>query len=193
VQRHFGAEPLSLLRWGGLPHAALVQGLEAGFEGVEEESGFRIEKAWRGQDSEYLLHIDKYSLLIHTFMYASEISEERFCKQMHRRLKFLRQIFLDDLATGRHLYVRKQQTPVPEGEIEALHAALSRYGNNTVLYVFQQDEENPSGTVRLHKPGVIFGYVDNFKEPTQGSDGAMSLPAWLEVCRGARRLWQSQR
>jgi hypothetical protein len=190
VQRHYGAEPLSLLRWGGLPHSALVEGIKSGFEEVDAIEGFQLATAWAGKDVEYVLQIGRYCLEIHTFLYPSEISEEKFQKQMHRRLKFLRQIFLDDLKSARHLFVRKQPNPAPSNiEIEELRVAMSNHGDNTVLYVFEEDQTHRCGTVEVHKPGVIFGYIDHFKD----ANHPLNTEAWIEVCTRAWEIWQSSR
>jgi tetratricopeptide (TPR) repeat protein len=191
VQRRFGAEPLSLLRWGGVPHADLIRAIRDGFDGIDDESDMKIVLEPNRSDAEYELISKNYNIRFHSFMYQNEISAEKFKQQMRRRMSFLRQIFIDDLRAARHLFVRKQQAPIPSpSEIDDLHAAFARHGDNTLLYVFQADAAHPSGTVHLHKRGVIFGYVDRFIETAVGD---LSATSWLEVCTRAHEIWRSSR
>lgn len=193
AQRHFGAEPLSLMRWGLLPHASLVRAIESGFEGVDSDEDVYIEKLWRGHDFEYLVRNRKLSLVIHSFVYSNEIPEETFRRQMCRRLKYLRRLFVDDLQLGRHLFVRKQETSLQSEEVEALHSALRKYGDNTLLYVFKEDDAHRAGTVEIFRPGILFGYIDHFKVDMNGNDieSGLSADCWLEVCSRAHAIWRS--
>jgi hypothetical protein len=195
VQRHFGAEPLGLLRWGLTPHSALIRGVETGFAGIDADEEICIEKWWRGHDFEYIFRNRRLSLASHSFVYSNEVPEETFRRQMSRRLAYLRRLFLDDLRTGRHLFVRKQETPLLPEEVDALHAALGRYGDNTLLYVFKQDAGHPAGTVEAFKPGVLFGYIDHFKVDLNGDDaeGGLSAQSWLQICSRACAIWRAAR
>jgi hypothetical protein len=189
VQRHHGAEPLSLLRWGGLPHPDLVRAISNGFEGLDDADDIAIETERGRFEAEYILISKKYNMRFHSFVYTSEVPEEKFKRQMHRRLKFLRQLFLEDLSAGRHLFVRKQEAPIPSpSEVDELYEAFSVHGDNAILYAFPETPANPSGTVRVYRPGVAFGYIDRF---VPVASGEISAGPWLQICTRAQQIWQS--
>jgi hypothetical protein len=74
-----------------------------------------------------------------------------------------------------------------------LHAAIRRYGNNTLLYVRYQDTAHPNGTVELVRPGLMIGYIDHFEVDDAGERIESAIPSWAEICKKAHRLWRQKK
>ena len=192
VQRHHGAEPLGLLRWVSIALGPLIEGLKTGFEGLGTEDDLVIEKVWNSSDYEYVLGSRRYPLRIHTFLYAKDIKQDRLRAQMVRRMAFLRRNFLEDLKAGRHIFVRKQQKPLPSiTELVALRDAVQSHGPSSVLLVLKESPRHPSGTVEVKLPGLMIGYVDRFRDFDDGSVGSLSAEEWLKICFRAYQLRES--
>lgn len=67
VQRHFGAEPLGLLRWTGITPAHLANALESGFAGVGTEDQTGLDLA----GNEYVTEDRRFGMRMHTFIPGS--------------------------------------------------------------------------------------------------------------------------
>ena len=185
VQRRCGAEPLGLLRFANLELRQLLNGLELRFEGLGERAGLEF---WLsdGARREYVVRDRRYALVFHTFLYQGEISEDELLEKQSRRLGFLVRKLLQDLENGEKLFVCKRNIPLTESEILALHAALKRFGSNTLLWVVPADDDHPAGCVDQILPGLLRGYVDRFAPYENAHD--LSLEPWLSVCVNAAKL-----
>ncbi len=185
VQRRCGAEPLGLLRFANLELRQLLHGLDLRFEGLGEHGGLEF---WLsdGARREYVIRDRRYSLVFHTFLYQGEVSEDELLEKQSRRLGFLVRKLLQDLESGEKILVCKRNIPLMESEILALHAALNRFGRNTLLWVVLADDDHPAGGVDKILPGLLRGYVDRFAPYENAHD--LSLEPWLSVCVNAAKL-----
>lgn len=185
VQRRCGAEPLGLLRFANLELRQLLQGLESGFAGLGERKGLEF---WLsdGARREYVIRDRRYALVFHTFLYEGEITEEELLEKQSRRLEFLVRKLLQDLENGEKIFVCKRNVPLMESEILALHAALNRFGKNTLLWVVPADSDHAAGGLDQILPGLLRGYVDRFAPYENAHD--LLLEPWLSVCVNAVKL-----
>ena len=125
------------------------------------------------------------------FIYEDEMPFDKMYSAACRRLQFLTRKLIDDLERGTKIFVfRRTDRDLTAEEIDALHAAMRRYGDNTLLYVRYEDAAHANGTVELVKPGLMIGYMDRFKASrTRDLSATPPTASWLAVCRAAYALW----
>jgi tetratricopeptide (TPR) repeat protein len=191
-QRDCGAEPLGLLRWADMPYDKLIDALDSRFEGVgsEEHTQLFVESVGGGR-GEYCTRDRRGMMFMRAFVYEDQSPFDKMFASACRRLRFLARKLMEDLEQGTKILVfRVTDRDLTEDEIDRLHAAVRRYGDNTLLYVRYEDAAHPNGTVELSKPGLLIGYMDRFKMARTGElSAAPPTASWLAVCRNAFSLW----
>jgi hypothetical protein len=182
VQRRFGAEPLGLLRWGAIPAPALVAALKARFEGIGNPACVKLFEF--GASNEYFYRDEQYAMEMHTFLPANPANYERIFAQQCRRAQFLARKLLEDLECEDEeakIFVYKRHTgSIADDEAFALHAALCKYGRNTLLCVRPEDEGHPNGTIIEKRAGLLIGYLDGLS-PTS-LEREIKYESWLSLC-----------
>jgi hypothetical protein len=88
VQRHYGIEPLGLLRWSNITPDNLAVALERRFEGVGSKQQTELRISTDGLN-EYSTHDRRFGMAMHTFVTADKISWEPMYKQSLSRLTYL--------------------------------------------------------------------------------------------------------
>ncbi len=177
VQRHFGAEPLGLLRWAGIPVAGLVAALRCRFEGLGDAANTDIDIF---EDQEYAAIDKRFDMRTHTRVMAHQAARDAVLRQQCRRLRFLRDKFLEDLALGEKILVYAVKIRLRDDEIDALFDALSQYGANTLLCVRPEEAGHPNGSVLVRRPGLLVGYLDRL---WQGGAAPVAYASWLKLCQ----------
>src|SRR5262249_24719043 len=142
VQRHFGAEPLGLLRWAGISYGQLLDALDNDFAGVgtREYTMLKVNPA----NHEYYTEDTRYSSSIDTFIDARAEAHDAVFERLCRRLSYLRDKLLNDLQQPEKLFVMNTGGMLTEAEVRRLHAALRRHGPATLLYVRPHDGAAPA-------------------------------------------------
>ena len=139
VQRHFGAEPLGLLRWVSLAPEALCLALENEFEGLDDAQDLKVELV----GPEYHMLESRYQMRMHTFIVRSEYSGtlEQLHAQLHRRLKYLKNKFLEDLRAGEKTLVWQSGVGsiLSDETVLRLYNAVSAYGDSALVVVRRHD------------------------------------------------------
>jgi hypothetical protein len=190
-QRHFGVEPLGLLRWADLGHELLTRALEADFDGVGEVEHTELFTP-PSDRPEYWTRDKRYWMAMRCFIFADKVPYDKMFVQACRRLQYLRRKLIEDLKAGEKIFVFKNMREnLNETDLARLHAAVRRYGRNTLLYVRYQDAQNPNGTVRVKANGLMVGYVDRFTFSAKEENLGPATDSWTGVCRAAYRLWLS--
>lgn len=176
VQRHFGVEPLGLLRWTGIAPAHLVNALDSDFDGVGDEARTNLDLA----GNEYVTENVRFGMRMHTFIPGSISDRDRIFAQQCRRLRFLRSKMLEDLKTGEKIFVYKQREGrLSETEMWAISRALRRHGSNRLLCVVLADGAYPAGTLRRMDDLLEIGYIGRLS-PTARHD-EVAYDSWLEL------------
>ncbi len=197
VQRQAGAEPLGLLRFASpcVPIEVRLQtvadALERRFSGLGSLETVHLRLEGDPQRREYLVHESAYQLLHHTFMHEGEVDPEDFRRKEARRLIFLRDKLMADLAAGEKLWVWKSNIPLSFGDVRRLLDVLRRFGSNTLLWVDVADPQHPPGTVERIEIDLLKGCVDRFAPYDDASN--ISFESWYAVSRAAYALWQQPR
>jgi len=183
VQRHYLAEPLSLLRWGFVQIDELITWLDTDFEGIGLEDNTDL----IGRDGYYIIRDKRYELTTHTFQPVGSMDHDRFFQQQCRRLRDLRGKLLEDLAAPSKIFLYKAW---PSGEatreqVLRLHRAMQRHGPNTLLYLEHEQPDHPQGLVEAVDPGLLWGYIDHFSRDNLHD---IAYPSWLSLCTTAYQM-----
>jgi tetratricopeptide (TPR) repeat protein len=173
VQRRFGAEPLSLLRWTSTAPDDLVTALNTDFAGVGEPDHTIIEIV----NGEFTTRDDRYYMFSHTFTAATAETIEAFSAQHLRRMQFLRRKFLDDLKAAKKLLVYKCDQGVTDEQALALYRALRRFNpDNALLCVRLATADRLPGTMEQADERLFLGSIDKF------STVDISYGHWVNLC-----------
>ena len=189
VQRHYGVEPLGLLRFAYCPFDSLIAALEDRFAaiGTVEDTGFEL---WQ---DETILLMKKYNLIFHTFVYQNELAtpekREAFQQQQRRRLMFLKNKLVEDLEEPQKIYIYSSDQRPADSDVARLFAALRAFGPNSLLYVRPGDASHPLGTVEKLQDGLYAGYYPGLADFIGGGQPPFEL--WHELCARTYRLAQT--
>ena len=189
-QRFYGAEPLGLLRWTTMHPHELLAALDAAFDGVGTPEQTVLRAPDGGNHLEYGASDRRFGMVMHTFVRADQVPEDKMFVQLCRRLTYLRTKLLEDLREGSKIFVYKTLENLPDGVIGQLHGAVRRYGDTTLLYVRLQDENRRFPLVEAPERGLLIGNIDRFSNATDGTPAGLPATSWAAVARNAFVQWQ---
>jgi tetratricopeptide (TPR) repeat protein len=180
VQRRFGADPISLLRWTNTLPDQLVTALDSRFAGVGEAKFTRVQ----ADGGEYTTMDSRYHMFSHTFTPVTSEPVERFTKQHLRRMQYLKRKLLEDLAAGEKIFVYKSDQGLSPEQMRAIFDALRRHGAQTaILFVRLEEPGHAAGSFEEIEAGFLVGYIDRF------STVDIHVDAWVALCRRAQSSW----
>jgi tetratricopeptide (TPR) repeat protein len=183
VQRHFQAEPIDLLRWTGIDPEKLIALLEAQCAGLGDRGNLVLGRTpW----NEHIIHDSKFGIGFHTFLTADIENETKFLAHQSTRIRWLRKVLLDSLATGRKTFVYKLHQEGTETQMLQVHDALRRYGPNRLLWVVTDTDRAP-GSVEQIRPGLLRGYLSR-TNPNDRDEWNIPFDQWIAICRQARLM-----
>ncbi|GAN77354.1 hypothetical protein [Acidisphaera rubrifaciens] len=191
AQRAAGAEPSDLLRFAGSEPAGLLRAFEEDFACIADPGYLDFDIHANGTLREYILHLRRYTLDMHTRVLEGSMPVERLIGREIKKLSLLHRLLLEDLATARRIFVYKRNDGADPGFVAALHRALQRHGRNALLVVSLSDAAHPPGTVEPVGDDLYRGYIDRLSR----YDNAASPPSpvWLDLCRRCYALWHARR
>ena len=184
VQRHFGAEPLSLFRWSSTDVANLSAALRADLEGLGSVEHTSM-STW--EDIEYFVADRRWGFATHTFCIRQQVAFDVLYPKMCKRLAFLRRKFLADVASAEKTFVLRSDV-ADYDDLRTLQDALRRQQPVRLLCVKQLDRlpvDCPSvhgGTVFEVAEGLFLGYVTRFGHT--GLIWEILFDEWIAICRG---------
>ncbi len=193
-QRAMGAEPLGLLRWTDIFQDELSTILETEFEGVGDPEFTEIFVPATSGRPEYWTRDTRYHMAMRSFVHVDEVPLDRFKRQVGARFKYLKAKLIDDLRAGEKTFVYKNMKRIlTNTEIERLHKAVNRYGNNFLVYIRLENKDNRPGSVEIKTEGLMIGYVDHFSHSAE-EDAYLgeANDAFLMICREAAGMRQDQ-
>ncbi|MBC7634941.1 MAG: hypothetical protein H7251_04995 [Acetobacteraceae bacterium] len=184
VQRHFGAEPIGLLRWTDVPAEQLARMLESRFVGLGEVDCSQIMLVGWG---EYFIMDQAFGLGIHTWVNEHEGDAADIFARQTRRIRRLRDELLELLEEGGQIVVYRPRRRLDEMLRQRIFKALRAIGCNTLLLVEAEDGTNPPGTLRELAPGLVVGYISHLSPVPINGRQVWDIPfdLWLEICRVA--------
>jgi tetratricopeptide (TPR) repeat protein len=182
VQRRFGAEPISLLRWTSTPPHHLVTALNTQFAGVGEAEYTLIAVI----NGEYTSRDKRYHMFSHSFTNENTQTLEQFTKLYLRRMQYLRRKLLEDLADTGKIFVYKSVHGLNDDQVRGIYDAIRRYGGRQgLLCVELENAAHPRGTLRQLDDGLFMGYIDRF------STVDINVDVWVELCQKAQAAWMA--
>jgi Flp pilus assembly protein TadD len=183
VQRHYGAEPLSMLRWCSTHPGTVVAGLRREFEGVGEVANVEVDMG----KPEIMVNEKSSGIRFHTFIQRSpSLDVESFAKRQAKHLAYLKRMFMERLRDGEKVYVYKVIKPVPLETLETIYNEIRKYSNSPLLIMQRHDAENPPGSFRRAQGDLFFGYVERFGLDN-GPVWKINFDVWVSICKGVMR------
>lgn len=177
LQRRLGREPGGLLRFSGMSTPCLIEGLLNGFSGLGRPDTMILHRR-DDDDCGYWVEETAYQLWFQTPVSSLQVSEEALLRQLSRALPFLVRKFLEDAILAEKIFVFQRRDETTRPEADAVLAALSVWGDATVLWV-QQDGAR-AGTVERLSERLLHGFVD-----ASGDHGSGCDDAWVSLLAGA--------
>jgi len=187
VQRHWGAEPLGLLRFVDIDPEKLLLGLNWGFADVEAPEGLRVFLDKR-RGVEFLVQQRRYHFVMTTFRTKNEANAESVKAEAGRSLKFMRRKFLENLQSGQKICVVQGAVNLTLAEARAISMMLRSFGPVSLLFV-TRGPAHLSGSVSSVEDGIMQGVIDEFADFGR-NEPAINEKAWLSICANSYRLWR---
>jgi hypothetical protein len=188
VQRHFGVEPLGLLRWVSLAPEALCLALEERFIGLDDPEDLEIKLI----GAEYHTYGSRYHMRMHTHMVQSEYkgSPTQLQAQLFRRLQYLKDKLLDDLSLAEKILVWQSGVGscLSDEVVIRMHRAVLNYGNNILLVVRRHNDQSAAPLIEQMGHGLLVGKLQQV-DKLKARDGKVRVSSpfdgWLTLCRNA--------
>jgi hypothetical protein len=181
VQRHFGAEPLGLLRFGDTLTPNLTEGLFARFTGIGRPENVTISIV-SPANPEFIVHEAHYYLWYRTGKRLGEVAEASLQQEQCRRLAFLQAKLINDLRDGSKIFVLTRGACLSEPEALAVFAALNQDRPNALLWTVHGDPTTTGRVDRL-RPGFLRGHLGQVDDCNYAT-----FDAWLQVLINAYLL-----
>jgi tetratricopeptide (TPR) repeat protein len=178
VQRHFGAEPLGLLRFTATPWRLLRDALENRLEGVGEPENTTL-TVFNG---EYMTGDKRYHMVMHTFIREAGDDREKRFRHICQRLRFLRDKLICDLMDAEKIFVYACQDVLAPRDIQSFHEAMRKYGDGRLLLVQLVNGIHTAGECIKIRDKLAIGYL-----ATLGVDNP-DFAGWLTICQKAAQL-----
>nr|WP_321986024.1 hypothetical protein [uncultured Lichenicoccus sp.] len=180
VQRHFGAEPVGLLRFAGLGDAyRLIRLLDDDFGRLGEPGSLRTIVV----GGEYWIQDRIYGVAYHTFRYQHDSDAADVLRDNEAKTRYLARKLREDLEDGEKIFVYKRAVTQDPHEVLALHAALNRFGAACrLLWVTPEDDAHRPGDVEWVSDRLLRGTLRTISL-SNANDFDPAL--WLLLCRSA--------
>ncbi|OAS25406.1 hypothetical protein [Methylobacterium platani] len=185
AQRYAGTDPLGLFRLSSAPIADLTHAVETGFVhyGAPGDLEVRV-----GAGGYLFCHSRAYAFAYHTGDTAPRVKPADILDREIRRVAYLKERLLADLAGGEKILVRKGPPGETEAEVRRLLAGLRAIGPVTLLRVCAAEAGAP-GQVVWRGEGLMQGTLPHFAPYAAATDA--DLEGWLAVCGRAYALRHS--
>lgn len=185
AQRYAGTDPLGLFRLSSAPIADLTHAVETRLAhyGGADDIEVRV-----GAGGYLFCHSRRYGFAYHTGDMAPRVKPADILAREIRRVGYLKERLLADLAAGDRILVRKGPPGETEGAVRRLFAALRAIGPVTLLRVCEAGEV-PPGRVVWRGEGLMQGALPHFAPYAAATDA--DLAGWLAVCGRAYALRHS--
>ncbi len=182
AQRAVGAEPLSLLRFGGIRLHRLHEALDNGFAGIDDPANIAV----RGGEGEYMVEQTHYRYSYHTFIDSASMEPDELLARELIRLSFCRRKLLEDLEDGDKIFVVKSSVNpgLHADHVVPVAEVVAAYGGGVVFWASVADDDHPPGSLRWHGPNLVEGRIDRLCAP---GAAVVFSPYWLPLCRRVHR------
>lgn len=192
VQRRYGAEPLSLLRFNSVAPDNLLAALAERFNDMGDPTTTELVRA--GND-EYYLRDRRWGLDMHTFIFVGQQPYDILYNKMCRRVAYLREKFLSDLKDARKILV--YSSPMLKlDQLRILHDRLKIFGPVKLLHVRPANLENAEfakavpGEVRRIADDLFVGFLSRHGLNEHGS-WDIGFDEWIAICRQVKNALET--
>jgi hypothetical protein len=187
AQRGMGQEGLGLLRYAGISLQKLVEGLDHGFEGIDAPNNLMTYLGDGKPVGEIIVRDKLYRMSIHSEQTEITSSRSEVLRTFYISLGFRRRMLLEDLASGRKIFVFQHPDAKSIAYVRPILNILRDYGPNTLLFV-TEDPDQPSGAVHQLDVDLFQGYIAGFAPADRVPE--LDVPSWISVCANTYRLWR---
>ncbi len=178
LQRHFGAEPLGLLRWPAITPQGLITSLSHDFNELNDIANLSLIP---GPNEDWDVQTPNFSL--HLYAKIGSVDEGELLKTAHRRIQFMRRSILETLEETEKIFVFKEwQFRMTDDEITGMFQAVRRHNNaNRFLAVRLAHDPAQAGTVAELQPGLWLGHVE--LDAKVSARDNVPVRSWDRICR----------
>ncbi len=183
VQGQYGCAGLGMLRWSNIQIESLLRGINRTFEGVGllENTTLRIARRTPTRE-EYLLRDMVYNFGGHTFVEPKNVPEDKMLAQSAKRLAFLRNKLIEEMRSGKKIFVFKLANPVEDEVLLEIGDALARLGPGRLLCAVKANAAHPKGTIRQVSGHVFAAHFGHFMSNEDAENRGIDFAAWHDVC-----------
>ncbi len=184
VQRRYGAEPLSLLRFNSVDLGGLIAAVAHRFDDMGGNETTELVKQSNG---EFLMRDRRWGLVMHTFLFEGQVEPDVLSEKFRKRVTFLRDRFLADAADGRKVLVFYSPRLEP-ADLSILRSALGTLGPVTLLHVHPTtgtETDAPVGSAVEVEPDLFVGTISTSGRAPSGA-WEIAYADWISVCRSVR-------
>jgi hypothetical protein len=181
VQRHFGAEPLGLLRWPAITVNGLITCLKSDFSELCDIASLSLIP---GPNNDWDVQTPHFSL--HLYAKIGSVDEETLLKSAFRRIQFMRRSLLESLEDAEKIFVFKEwQFRMSDVDIASMNAALKRHNAKNQLLAVRLDSSGAkAGSVVQVSDGLWVGYVELDAKVSAAEN--VPFDSWDRICRTVR-------
>jgi hypothetical protein len=178
VQRHFGSEPLGLLRWPAIDVAGLLDSLKNQFTELNDIANCTLIPGPKG---DWDIQTPNFSLHLYTKM--GSVDEGTLLKSAFRRIGFMRRGLIETLEEAEKIFVFKEwQFRMSDTEITLISDGIKRYNPaNRFLAVRLSTPDTPPGSAVLVQPGLWSAYVES--DARVSATDNVPINSWNRICR----------
>ncbi len=186
LQRRLKAEPLGLLRFGGIWPDALLRGLRDRFVGIDAPEQLTFTTEMNDGREEYVVRCERYGMQFHSYVATEAVPPDLMRRKMATHLAFLRRKFVEQLEGGRAIFVFHHPACSSEAQARPFLHALRQWGPTALLFVTA--DTMPPGSVHQVTEDLFHGHIDRLMRPFHTED--VNVLAWASICANTYRLWR---
>lgn len=181
MQRHYGLEPLGLLRWASVKPEKLAALLDDGISAIGVPANTRLTIS--ESQGVYYLEMPQYNLAFNTMFKAHTVDEAVFIVEQNKRTKFLARQIVDQFEDGEKIFVFKQNGHLNKSAAIDLWTAIQKYGDSKLLYVAEAADDKDIGSIDVINPRLMIGALRGLGAGAEG--WKIPYDAWLKICEKA--------
>ena len=180
LQRHYGVDFLSLLKFSNMPLAGLMRAISEDFVDFSNAEQIQVLKPHDVPDGEFFIKCLSYNCMLHTHIRGPDSALLLMASKMRRRVKFLRNKLLDDLSVGEKIFV---QLANPGSTLDDMFQFVSAFRGVTrapLLFVKVAENKSDIGTIKEIAPGFLLGHLSRTGIFADHQD--LDFECWLQLC-----------
>jgi len=136
IQQKCKAGPISLLRWNGMPTAALIEALGCDFDGLmERATGTGVPVKAPIEQRKWWLTCARFQMVAHTSDSVLEFTPEQSADRARGRLRLLARKLMEDIRGGEKIFVYSSAEFATPADASALITAFRACGGSGKLII----------------------------------------------------------